>query len=214
MQQLKAILLPILLGNPFLSQRLNISNTFNESGQSDFFTVLKDDQVFYSDNNHIMPVILVKTKNDQNSELFSDQKSYPDEYEETEIQLTSNLKDNLFPKPGTTYTEKTETKRGSSSKQKSTLIFRQERKSKRGEVSSPRGHSDATHPENVANFERAGIPINPMKNPNKKPDKIQDWVWSKSKKQWTHGERKVRVGNKIITEKQWQKMLLNNSGKI
>ncbi len=160
-QQLQAILLPILLGNPFQSQRLNISNTFNKSGQSDFSTILNDDQVFYSDNNHIMPVILVKTKNDQTSELFSDQKSYPDEYEETEIQLTSNLKDNLFPKPGITYTEKTETKRGSSSKQKSTLIFRQERKSKRGAASSPRGHSDARHPENVANFERAGIPIDP-----------------------------------------------------
>ena len=131
---------------------------------------------------------------------------------EYETYLASDL--NLFPKIGATYSEKTEPRRGSSSsKRKSTLIFRQEHRSHRGQSSEPSGRSSVTHPENIAVFEQARIPIDPMKNPNRKPDKIQKWRWDNRKKCWQRvGPERIQLPNgKKITQQEWQSMLIHKS---
>lgn len=85
----------------------------------------------------------------------------------------------------------------------------------KNEVYNSEGRSSATHPQNVADFQQAGIPIDPLHNPDRKPDNVQNWKWNRSKSKWIiNGERRVKVGNKIITEREWQSMLINNSGQI
>lgn len=105
--------------------------------------------------------------------------------------------------------------RGGSSTERSTLVFRQETTSRRGQPSSHRGRSSATHGENVSQFEKAGIPIDPMRNKNRKPDSIQRWRWSRSQQKWViDGERRVKAADKIVTEAQWQKILIHGSRQI
>ena len=138
-----------------------------------------------------------------------------DKNEENDVEFI-DLKDELFPKKGTIYKERVEpTRRSNTSKKTSVLSFRQEQISRRGQAGPSSGRSSATHPENVADFERVGIPIDPMKNPNKKPDNIQTWKWNRTKQVWEIvGERKVKVGNKIMTEREWQTMILRYGKQI
>lgn len=205
MKYLRSFYLPLLLSMPLQSYKAFNLSSFNESGCSESSILTGDEQVCYLDTSDLFKVILVNVQKEKNTTALD-----LDTYEEA--QLTSGL--NLFPKIGTTYSEKTEPRRGSSSsKKKSTLVFRQEQSSRRGEASSSSGRSRATHPENVANFEKANIPIDPKKNPLRRPDNIQNWRWDKQRQCWkVVGERRIKMSNgKIITEKEWQRMLINNS---
>lgn len=204
MKLIQTILIPVMLSN---SLKTCTGNIFDEN----YFVDANVEEVNYNNDrnldlsiNGLRHAILVNVNGTQCDD---------DKNEENDIEFI-DLKDELFPKKGTIYKEKVEpTRRSNTSKKTSVLLFRQEQTIKRGQAGPSGGRSNATHPENVADFERAGIPIDPMKNPNKKPDNIQTWKWNRTKQvQEIVGERKVKVGNKIITEREWQRMLIRHSG--
>nr|AYR06194.1 hypothetical protein [Renouxia sp.] len=201
MKQLKTFLVPIILMNPFQAYRIN---SFNEYDLRAFSLQSNFDKNSHSSGNNLIQAIRVNIHDTSEDQSLNN---------ENDIDLISGIQDNLFPKPGSSYLEETDARGGSSSKKKSTLIFRQETKSSHGKEQSHRGASDPTHPENLQNFEKAGIPIDPMKDPRKKPDDYNSWHWSKSQKEWIlQGERKIKLSNgKVITEKEWQRMLIHHS---
>lgn len=202
MKKLHILLLPVFLCNP--CQRY-IRNSLNKYNIVDFYlqTIGNNLDRDYDVNRDILGRSIVINVNNNHEELERDDVEFID------------LKDQLFPKVGTAYSEKTESRGVNTSKKVSTLTFRKEQKTHRGGGSSSKGSSSTTHPENVANFEKAGIHIDPMKNPNKRPDGIQRWKWNRKKQEWMIvGERTVKVGNKIITESEWQRMLTNHSSQV
>nr|YP_009511645.1 hypothetical protein [Melanthalia intermedia]AXI97522.1 hypothetical protein [Melanthalia intermedia] len=86
------------------------------------------------------------------------------------------------------------------------------RENKHGKEEPTYGASD---PTNLRNFDKVGIPIDPMKDRRKKPDNHNNWRWNDSQKKWIlHGEPKLKLSNgRVVTEKEWQRMLINRSGK-
>ena len=207
MKCLQSLYVPILLTVPLQNYKIADFNDINCLDS----TVLTVDQESYNlIRCNLFRAIFIDTRSKE-KDFVLDLENY-DDNNEYDAQLTSDL--NLFPKKGTTYSEKIEPKRGSSSsKKRSTLTFRKEQTSRKGEVSSASGRSSATHPENMANFEKAGIPIDPIKNPNKKPDSIQNWRWDRKKQCWIMiGEERIQLSNgKIITYSEWQRMLIHKS---
>jgi len=152
--------------------------------------------------------ILIKLGQNLGKESF-------DEEHGSTIDLTSNLRDTLFPKPGSSYSEETRSRGKDKSETTSTLVFRQKSKSSQGKKEEPKGASSATHPENIQNFKKAGIPIDRMKDPNKKPDDHNKWSWDRKNNRWSLvGELKIKLPNRnIITQSKWNDMIRNHSNK-
>ena len=212
LRQIQKLLITILLANPFNAYKVNI---FKVSDLTDFSLQSNFDENFHSNNNNLMPTILVN--NDKIPEAQThDSQNDTDASGEHDTILTSDIKSNLFPKPGSSYSEKTERKSRGSSKKKSSLTFKQEITIRNGREKPPRGGSDPTDSENLRNFEKAGIPIDPMKNRNKKPDDYNEWHWDKKQKKWIIvGEPKIKLSNgKIIKQAEWRNMIINNSNQI
>lgn len=206
MKLTKVILVLVMLGN---SLKTCTRNIFDEN----YLMNANVEEVNYNNDrnldlsiNRLRHVILVNVDGTQCGD---------DKNEENDVEFI-DLKDKFFTKKGTVYKEKVEpTRRSGISKKTSVLLFRQEQISSRGQTGPSSGRSNVTHPENVADFERAGIPIDPMKNLNKKPDDIQTWEWDRRSNSWVIvGERKVKVGNKIMTEREWQTMILRYGKQI
>lgn len=153
--------------------------------------------------------ILIELGNTLKKESFNEEDEDP-------INLTSSVKDTLFPKAGSSYSEETRSRGQNKSKTTSTLIFRQETKSSQGKKEESKGASSSTHPENIQNFKKAGIPIDPIKDPTKKTDDYNKRSWDKRNKKWCLiGELKMKLpSGKIVTQSEWNDMIRNYSGKI
>ncbi len=210
MKYLQSLCLPILFIIPISPNRTVSLDNSNEANCSESLILSEEMQVRFLNRGNLFNGMLINNQEQDDDSLLNLENDIIDD--EYETSLASDL--NLFPKLGATYSEKTEPRRrGSSSKKKSTLIFRQEHNSHRGQSSAASGRSSVTHPENITIFEKARIPIDPMKNPNRKPDDIQRWKWDKKKQCWQRvGEERIRLPNgKIITQREWQSMLIHKS---
>nr|UAD88332.1 hypothetical protein [Gracilaria tikvahiae] len=199
MKRIKTFLIPIILSNPFQVYSRNIIDEYSSINLN---VATNFEEIVHSRKNNLMQPILVNADKD-----------YVDIDEENDIQLTSGIKDNLFPKLGSSYREQTNSRGKRHSQVESTLIFRQSTESKNGQKKPYKGSSSAIHPENLANFEKAGIPIDPMKDPRKKPDRHNKWCWDKEKKGWKLvSEHKILIEgtNKILTESEWNDMVRNS----
>nr|YP_010196775.1 hypothetical protein LKZ11_pgp104 [Gracilaria cliftonii]UAD84579.1 hypothetical protein [Gracilaria cliftonii] len=188
MKKLHAIIIPIILSNPFhvYSKRI-----FDECflATSNLQTDLKRDLCL--SNNNLMQPILINIDQNLNDD---------------NIEFINNIKDQLFHKPGSSYIEKTNYKGRKNSNVETTLTFRQKTKSKNGEKQSPKGSSNATNPENLENFEKAGISIDPMRDSRQKPHSHNSWRWDKDKDRWVLvGQPKILVKDtgKVLSESEW-----------
>lgn len=160
MNQLYKLLITIILARPFKFYKENIFKEYELtylSLQSNF------DENFNSNFNDLITAILINMDSIQKDQTPNAQNDI-EAYGENDTLLTSDIKDNLFPKLSSSYSEKIERKSGGSSKKKSSLAFKKETSIRNGQEQTPRGASDPTDSENLRNFEKAGIPIDPMKN--------------------------------------------------
>ena len=179
MKQIEKFIILILLVNPFQTHKTNMFNEYDLIG---FYLQINCGENFYSNSDDVKPAIRVNT-NDIPKDQSLDDENNIDAYDE-ETRLASNIKDNLFLKPGSSYSEKADARGRHDSKTNSTLIFRQKTKSSGGKKQPYKGTSDPTHPANLQNFEKVGIPIDPMKDPRKKTDDYNNWRWSTSQTKW------------------------------
>lgn len=134
----------------------------------------------------------------------------------TEIKLIGDIPDKIFKKTGTFFKE--ESKRKNERKQTihRELTFRQKIESKDGKEKKKDNASSALDGSNLENFEKMGIPIDPKKDKRKKPDDFNNWKWDTKEENWKLvGEPKIKLSNgTIITEKEWQKMLMYHTKQI
>nr|YP_009511649.1 hypothetical protein [Melanthalia intermedia]AXI97526.1 hypothetical protein [Melanthalia intermedia] len=211
MNILKTLFVSIILVNPFKVCRIS---TFNKYDLTDFSL-----HSFDYDNlglkSSITQTILVKTADHLENQLTNNDPENELQQDEEDTRLISNLKDKVFPKDGSSYSERRKAG-SSSSKIVRELNFRSTTKEdKHGKEKPTHGASDPTNPTNLRNFDKVGIPIDPMKDRRKKPDNHNNWRWNDGQKKWIlHGEPKLKLSNgRVVTEKEWQRMLINRSGK-
>lgn len=197
MRKLHLAMIPIILSNPFHTYSRKILDIYHLN--TSIQTNLEDN--LHLSSHSLGQFILVNTDQVLNN---------------NNVEFTNNIKDTLFHKPGSSYTERTDSKGKRKSNVESTLIFRQRTKSKNGKKESPKGASSATNPENLTNFEKAGIPIDPMRDPRQKPDLHNNWSWDKEKNRWVLvGEQQILIKHtdKVISESEWND-LVRKSKKI
>ena len=113
--------------NPFQTYKTNI---LNEYDLTDFSLPINCDENCHSNNDSIRQEIRVNTNDIPKDQLLDDENNI-DTYDE-ETKLTSSITDNLFPKPGSSYSEKTDARGRNNSNTNSTLIFGQQTKSSGG----------------------------------------------------------------------------------
>nr|YP_010195705.1 hypothetical protein LK100_pgp145 [Crassiphycus birdiae]UAD83102.1 hypothetical protein [Crassiphycus birdiae] len=212
MKQIQTLLIPIILSNSFQAYSRKIIDEHLPI-YSNVLTSFEEN--VHLRQNYLMQVILV-SPNKGPKKIQLKTKDYIYIGQENDIEFISNIKDNLFSKLGSSYTERTESRGKKNSKIESTLIFRRRTKSRNGKKQSCKGSSSSTHPENLANFEKAGIPIDPMKDRRKKTDEHNTWEWDKEKERWKIvGELKMKIEgmDKVLTESEWND-LVRKSKKI
>nr|YP_009346905.1 hypothetical protein [Gracilaria firma]APR74440.1 hypothetical protein [Gracilaria firma] len=198
MRKIHLAMIPIILSNPFHTYSRKIIDTCYLNTSS-LQANLEDN--LHLNSNDLMSFVLVNAHQDLN---------------DNNIEFTNNIKNTLFHKPGSSYTERTDSKGKRKSNIESTLVFRQKTKSNNGRKEVPKGASSAINPENLANFEKAGIPIDPIRDPRQKPDSHNSWSWHKEENRWILvGEQKmlIRHTSKVISESEWND-LVRKSKKI
>nr|AAC04753.1 ORF2 [Agarophyton chilense] len=179
MRGLHLAMIPIILSNSFHTYSRKILDTYHLNASI---------QTYLEDNLHLRSNNLGQFISVNTYQVLND----------NDIEFTNNIKDTLFHKPGSSYTERTDSKGKRKSNVESTLIFRQRTKSKNGKKVSPEGASSATNPENLTNFEKAGIPLDPMRDPRQKPDLHNNLSWDKPKNRWVLlGEQKYWLSTQI-----------------
>nr|YP_009296216.1 hypothetical protein Sebd_064 [Sebdenia flabellata]AOM65151.1 hypothetical protein Sebd_064 [Sebdenia flabellata] len=164
-----------------------------------------------SSRNHVHNVILI------NSFQHTDQSySIDNNHCDKNIKLTGDVPDKVFKKPDAYFEEKSKRKSERKSTTSSELTFRQQTDTVDGKKRDHRGASDPQDPQNLEKFEKAGIPIDKIKDPRKTPDSHNQWKWDKSKKQWILiGELKIKLPTgKIVTESEWNDIIRDHSGKV
>nr|YP_009488742.1 hypothetical protein Grafi_p172 [Grateloupia filicina]AWD77334.1 hypothetical protein Grafi_p172 [Grateloupia filicina] len=211
MKKLSKFIISYVALNPFqVCEFKNLSQAFSVSHSNELCS-LGVNTSNNSNRNHVNDVILI------NSFQHTD-RSYSIDNDpcDKNIKLTGDVPDKVFKKPGAYFEEKSKRKSKRRSTTSSELTFRQQTDTVDGKKRDHTGASDPQDPQNLEKFEKAGIPIDKMKDPRQKPDSHNKWKWDKDQKQWTLiGQLKIKLSTgKIITESEWNDTIRDHSGKV
>ena len=172
------LFLPLIISNPLGTYTRNLSDQYYIQDSSIEAPYIEGSIICDRSLRRVAFVHLNRPKRD---DFLGDQGEIE---ESNDTQLASDLRDKLFPSAGSTFSETTASRTGNTSRRKSTLVFRSERKVVGGKEKPPRGASDPLSPTNLDNFERANIPIDPMRDSRKAPNSDPGWYWCKTDRRW------------------------------